>query len=574
MSFVVSKLGAKATSIQPAGYFTTLPPGSPLPSDAECATLVRQNPWEPRPQNNTANQTNVYAQGYRLTGSILEKYSGNYESRVTGNFTGTTDEIIQWAACKWGFDEDTVRAQAVKESYWDQGALGDCGLNTRAATHGCASVGLLQDKAADIPPTHPGTWPYAYTSTAFNVDYTLAVRRACFEGYETWLRDFNQSYAAGDIWGCIGRWYSGRWYDSGAQLYIKSVQDIFNTKLWIAWGYTGPTSNTIPVPNTPTPQPTRTPQLTPTPPPIVAPASSWRVEAGNTSNYTDSQGNVWLPDQGITGGSLVDRGNIAIANTSDPQIYQTEHYGMTSASYPVPNGTYMVKLHFAETFSGITGPGQRVFTVTLNGNTVLSNFDVYAQAGGADTALLETFLVTATNGQITITFTPSRENPEINGIEIVSQSATSPLRIDAGSSTNYTGAHGSVWLADQGFTGGLNVDRGNISIANTSNPQLYQTEHYGMTDASYAVPNGTYTVKLHFAETFTGITGPGQRVFNVNVDGIQIDELDVYAQAGGADRALIKSVLVTVTDGQVKITFTPLKENPEINAIEILTYKG
>ena len=40
--------------------------------------------------------------------------------RVTGNFTGTTDEIIQWAACKWGIDEDIVRAQAAKESYWIQ----------------------------------------------------------------------------------------------------------------------------------------------------------------------------------------------------------------------------------------------------------------------------------------------------------------------------------------------------------------------------------------------------------------------------------------------------------------------
>ena len=127
-----------------------------------------------------------------------------------------------------------------------------------------------------------------------------------------------------------------------------------------------------------------------------------------------------------------------------------------------------------------------------------------------------------------------------------------------------------MWLADQGFSGGLTVNRGNISIANTSDPELYQTEHYGMTDASYAVPNGTYTVKLLFAETFTGITGPGQRVFNVNVNGIQMKELDVYAQTGGADRALIKSVLVTVTDGQVKITFSPLKENPEVNAIEIL----
>jgi autotransporter family porin len=36
--------------------------------------------------------------------------------RVTGNFTGTTDEIIQWAAHKWGIDEDVVRSVATAES--------------------------------------------------------------------------------------------------------------------------------------------------------------------------------------------------------------------------------------------------------------------------------------------------------------------------------------------------------------------------------------------------------------------------------------------------------------------------
>ncbi len=222
---------ATATA-DPTGKFTTLPPGSPLPSESECAARVRQSSWEPRPDNGAANHTNVYAQGYRLTGSYLARYG--YEGRVTGNFTGTTDEIIQWAACKWGFDEDTVRAQAVLESYWHQSQLGDCNATTQPQTHGCSSVGILQVKGADIPPTHPGTWPYAYQSTAFNLDYTLAVRRACFEGKETWL---GNGYHAGDIWGCIGRWYSGRWYDQGAVNYIKSVQTSYTNKVWLKPGF-------------------------------------------------------------------------------------------------------------------------------------------------------------------------------------------------------------------------------------------------------------------------------------------------------------------------------------------------
>ncbi len=209
------------------GRFTTLPPGSLLPSDATCAASVRPTSTEPRPDNTVANHTNVYAQGKRLTGSYLKPYG--YEPRVTGNFTGTTDEILQWGACKWGIDEDIVRAQAEMESHWHQSTLGDCLGGTVPETHGCQSVGILQIKGANLPPTHPGTWPYAYQSTAFNVDYMLAVMRTCFEGKETWL---GNGYHAGDIWGCVGRWFSGDWY-GGSLNYIAGVQKNMANKDWL-----------------------------------------------------------------------------------------------------------------------------------------------------------------------------------------------------------------------------------------------------------------------------------------------------------------------------------------------------
>jgi autotransporter family porin len=219
------------TSPTGGGRFVTLPPGSALPGDAECAARVSRSSWEPRSDNATANNTNVYAQGNRLTGSYLNQYG--YEQRVTGNFTGTTDEILQWSACKWGIDENIVRAQAVQEGYWHQSTLGDCRGGTVSATHGCQSVGILQVKGADIPATHPGTWPYAYESTAFNADYTYAIWRACFEGKEDWL---GNGYHAGDQWGCVGRWFSGDWYE-GSPDYIASVQNHMANKDWLQSGF-------------------------------------------------------------------------------------------------------------------------------------------------------------------------------------------------------------------------------------------------------------------------------------------------------------------------------------------------
>jgi len=55
----------------------------------------------------------------------MDPAADTFARRIDGNFTGTTDEIIRWGACKWGFDEDIVRAVAVNESYWRQSQLGD-----------------------------------------------------------------------------------------------------------------------------------------------------------------------------------------------------------------------------------------------------------------------------------------------------------------------------------------------------------------------------------------------------------------------------------------------------------------
>ena len=146
-----------------------------------------------------------------------------------------------------------------------------------------------------------------------------------------------------------------------------------------------------------------------------------------------------------------------------------------------------------------------------------------------------------------------------------------PVHIKAGRSTPLTDADGVVWIAEQGFADGDTIDRGDdMQIANTKSPALYRTEHYGMTAFSYPVPNGKYIVKLHFAETFDGITGPGERVFSFNVEGKEFKDFDVYVKAGGPQRAYIETVPVEVNDGKLDITFTPNVENPEINGIEIL----
>lgn len=204
--------------------FSTLSPGSTLPSGAECAGRVRRSEWEPRPSNTQANQTRGVLDAQAAESG--DAFKARYFSRVDGDFTGTTDEIIQWGACKWGFDEDIVRSVAVVESWWRQSTVGNNG----------ESFGLMQVRA----PVHQGTYPYSADSTAYNVDYALAFRRACYEGEFTWLNQpKNVGYKKGDEWGCVGVWYSGYWYDgdadvpySGARAYIKEVKKHLSERTW------------------------------------------------------------------------------------------------------------------------------------------------------------------------------------------------------------------------------------------------------------------------------------------------------------------------------------------------------
>ncbi|HYO56165.1 hypothetical protein [Archangium sp.] len=224
-SLVVLLALAQACGKEDPGYFATRPPGATLPSGAECAGRVRRSSWEPRPENAQANQTRGRS-GVRVNGAS-DGFNARFAGRIDGDFTGTTDEILQWGACKWGFDEDLVRSVAVVESWWRQSTVGDNG----------ASYGLLQVRST----VHAGTFPLARDSSAYGVDYALAWRRACYEGEFTWMNDPPKKggYSKGDEWGCVGAWFSGDWYDgdenvpySGAKPYIKEVRQRLAERTW------------------------------------------------------------------------------------------------------------------------------------------------------------------------------------------------------------------------------------------------------------------------------------------------------------------------------------------------------
>jgi hypothetical protein len=71
-------------------------------------------------------------------------------------------------------------------------------------------------------------------SSAYNLDYTYASWRACYEGVYTWL---GGGYAAGDVWRCVGVWFSGQWSAGSYEAYLytapDSVRHHYDSKTWL-----------------------------------------------------------------------------------------------------------------------------------------------------------------------------------------------------------------------------------------------------------------------------------------------------------------------------------------------------
>ncbi len=225
--------GTVRAKVVPGMYFRTLRVGARLPRrDSLCRRLVTRRRWEPRPANYLANHTvPVGKVDWPTTPSQLHwrRWIAK-RKRVTGRYTGTTDEIIRWAACKWGIDENLLRAVAVQESYWHQATVGDSG----------GSFGLMQvkDHYGDGTPDLGG-YPWTQLSTALVADVYAAWIRSCLNGdfYDggQWL--YGGKRVQGDVWGCVGAWYSGDWHSAGAMDYAAHVKRYLDAR---AWRHLGP----------------------------------------------------------------------------------------------------------------------------------------------------------------------------------------------------------------------------------------------------------------------------------------------------------------------------------------------
>jgi hypothetical protein len=176
---------------------------------------------------------------------------------------------------------------------------------------------------------------------------------------------------------------------------------------------------------------TSTPPPPPPPPTGTTPVSiPFRMNAGGSA-YSDAAGD-WVSDADYTSDGSVTTSGLGIGSLDAPlYIYQTERYlpldqaGPLTFSVPIDDGTYLVRLHEAEIWSGITGPGQRVFDVLAEGALVLDDYDIYATGGFANAVVAE-FTVEVTDGSLDLELVRGVQNPRVSGIEILTPDQTEP----------------------------------------------------------------------------------------------------------------------------------------------------
>ena len=265
-----------------------------------------------------------------------------------------------------------------------------------------------------------------------------------------------------------------------------------------------------------------------------------------------------------------------------------------TAATATPTVTYETGNGNTNTVSG--GPISLAGTEVLE--AILGNHTIQGQTAGLAVGLLST---TNANGNqpgadtfqavfddIEIAAAGSNPNPNPS-------SDTTLFRVNAGGPLIAATDGGPDWLADTNTNNSaFLLDPGSNStfsfpavepgpsVASSVPGAIFDTERFdraGGSNLQYAfdVPaTGDYEVRLYLANGFLGTSAPGQRVFDVALEGSvpsNLNDVDLSAQFGSRIGGVISNV-VTVDDGTLNVEFLHEVQNPLINGIEIIQLDG
>jgi len=326
-----------------------------------------------------------------------------------------------------------------------------------------------------------------------------------------------------------------------------------------------------------------------------------RIAAGDTgAPYVDASGHRWDTDKYYEGGivepgpqhffpPVPDQGPfraIREAASDNPMVPQSDR-GF-QYNIPLSPGVYELRLYFADPLRQPDvdqmedGQNHRHFQVEVNRHPVLDEFDPITDAGGAAVdARVFKDVHPDDDGQLHLNFHTNWGRAFVSAIEITpgTPGKLKPIRIASGRRSDLLDANGIRWSADNSY-----IDGRTWGYQNPGNgpklADLYVNERHGNFSYAIPVPPGTYTVRLHFLESFFSplipaafCHGAGCRVFDVTCNGVSLlQDFDIIKAAGEPFRPVIREFHGLHPNGQGKllITFSPRVNYAEVRAIEVI----
>lgn len=271
-----------------------------------------------------------------------------------------------------------------------------------------------------------------------------------------------------------------------------------------------------------------------------------RVNAGGAA-YTDSLGRVWQADTGFIGGGPESYAT-AVSGTADQPLFKDYRWNPTSYGFSVANGSYQVSLYFTENAPQAQFAGARVFSVTMQGATVIPNLDIFKTAGG-NAALVKTVTVSVTNGKLTIGFVPASSlMPKVSAIEIASAAAPADtsaptvaiLAPTAGATISGIASITASAADNTGVAGvQLQVDGANSGTEDAAAPYTMALDTTKLSNGSHTLTAvardaaGNRTTSAPVAVTVTNNSAAGLTTIRVNSGGAAYT--DKLGQAWAAD---------------------------------------
>lgn len=315
----------------------------------------------------------------------------------------------------------------------------------------------------------------------------------------------------------------------------------------------------------------------PSPGSVQSARDELRIAAGSSKDYVDRSGRTWLADRYFNGGTTFYRAGLQILRTHEPDLFRSGREGQFVYDIPLRPGVYELHLYFAET--GVESEALRSVSIAINGRPVAS-LDVASDAGGIDTATEKIYkdISPSTDGFVHIMFHGS-EPSFLNAIEIVPGMAGKmrPIRLAASDSV-FRDHAGQEWLPDSCAIGGRKSTRA-VIVSGTADPGLYQWARFGHFNYSIpVVPDGRFTLILHFSETWFNGSGSkggvGSRVFNVYCNGkTLLENFDILEAAGGVSNHALDRIFHNIPAsplGKLDVTFVPVANYAIINALEVI----